>query len=85
MRMLQTLRLAKGRAADCHRRHSTRSQASYLTGFGLPTSRLAARLEVVSQPLPRLRFRIETQGWLTDVDGVATVMANQRAKTGFPS
>jgi lipid A 4'-phosphatase len=43
-----------------------------LHGFGLPTSRLAARLEVVSQPLPRrLRYRIETQGWLTDLDGFA--------------
>jgi hypothetical protein len=42
-----------------------------LHGFGLPTSRLAARFEVVSQPPSRLRYRIETQGWLTDVDGVA--------------
>ena len=44
-----------------------------LHGFGLPTSRLAARLEAVSQPLPALRFRIETRGWLTYVDGVATL------------
>lgn len=44
-----------------------------LHGFGLPTSRLAARLEVVSQPQPALRYRIETRGWLTDVDGVATL------------
>jgi hypothetical protein len=44
-----------------------------LLGFGLPASRLVARTEVVSQPLPRLRYRIETQGWLTDVDGVATL------------
>ncbi len=47
--------------------------AGELHGFGLPTSRLAARFEVVSQPLPRLRYRIEAQGWLTDVDGVATL------------
>lgn len=44
-----------------------------LHGFGLPRSRLAARLEVVSQPPSRLRYRIEAQGWLTDVDGVATL------------
>jgi lipid A 4'-phosphatase len=44
-----------------------------LHGFGLPTSRLAARMEVVSQQPPRLRYRIETHGWLTDVNGVATL------------
>ena len=44
-----------------------------LHGFGLPTSRLDTHLDVVLQPLPTLRYRIETQGWLTDVDGVATV------------
>jgi lipid A 4'-phosphatase len=44
-----------------------------LHGFGLPTSRLGARLEVVSQPLPALRYRIEARGWLTDVDGAVTV------------
>jgi membrane-associated phospholipid phosphatase len=44
-----------------------------LHGFGLPGSRLAAHLEVVPQPLPALRYRIEARGWLTDVDGVATL------------
>ena len=44
-----------------------------LHGFGLPTSRLGARLEVVSQPLPALRYRIEARGWLTDVDGAVTL------------
>jgi hypothetical protein len=44
-----------------------------LHGFGLPGSRLAARVEVLSQPQPALRYRIESRGWLTDVDGLATV------------
>lgn len=44
-----------------------------LHGFGLPTSRLGARLEVVSQPLPALRYRIEARGLLTDVDGAVTL------------
>ena len=44
-----------------------------LHGFGLPTSRLGARLEVVSQPFPALRYRIEARGWLTDVDGVVAL------------
>jgi lipid A 4'-phosphatase len=44
-----------------------------LHGFGLPGSRLAAGLEVSSQPRPALRYRIESRGWLTDVDGLATV------------
>jgi membrane-associated PAP2 superfamily phosphatase len=44
-----------------------------LHGFGLPGSRLAARAELVSRPQPALRYRIESRGWLTDVDGVATV------------
>jgi membrane-associated PAP2 superfamily phosphatase len=44
-----------------------------LHGFGLPGSSLAARVEVLSQPQPALRYRIESRGWLTDVDGVATL------------
>jgi lipid A 4'-phosphatase len=44
-----------------------------LHGFGLPTSRLAARLTNVSHPAPALRYTIEARGWLTDVDGVATL------------
>jgi len=46
-----------------------------LHGFGLPGSSLAARVEVLSQPQPTLRYRIESRGWLTDVDGLATVRA----------
>ncbi len=45
-----------------------------LHGFGLPTSRLEARLEVQERPPPaRVRYRIEERGWLTDVDGAATL------------
>jgi len=44
-----------------------------LHGFGLPGSRLAARVEVIAQPRPALRYRIESRGWLTDVDGLATL------------
>jgi lipid A 4'-phosphatase len=44
-----------------------------LHGFGLPRSRLAAQVEVLPQPQPALRYRIESRGWLTDVDGVATL------------
>ena len=44
-----------------------------LHGFGVPGSRLAARVEVLSQPQPALRYRIESRGWLTDVDGMATL------------
>jgi lipid A 4'-phosphatase len=44
-----------------------------LHGFGLPGSRLTAKFEQVSQPQPALRYRIESRGWLTDVDGAATV------------
>ena len=44
-----------------------------LHGFGFPGSHLAARLEVVSKPRRALLYRIESRGWLTDVDGLATV------------
>jgi len=44
-----------------------------LHGFGLPGSRLAGHIEMVSQPRAALRYRIESRGWLTDVDGMATV------------
>jgi len=44
-----------------------------LHGFGVPTSRLGARLEVVTQPVRALRYRVESRGWLTDVDGLATL------------
>jgi membrane-associated PAP2 superfamily phosphatase len=44
-----------------------------LHGFGFPGSRLAAQVESVSQPRVALRYRIESRGWLTDVDGLATL------------
>jgi lipid A 4'-phosphatase len=42
-----------------------------LHGFGLPGAHLGARVETVSDPAPALRYAIEAQGWLTDVDGFA--------------
>ncbi|HYX73605.1 MAG TPA: phosphatase PAP2 family protein [Steroidobacteraceae bacterium] len=47
--------------------------AGELHGFGLPGSRLEAHVVVVSQPHPALRYRIESRGWITDVDGTATL------------
>jgi membrane-associated PAP2 superfamily phosphatase len=44
-----------------------------LHGFGLPGSRLAAHVELISQPRAAVRYRIESRGWLTDVDGMATL------------
>jgi len=44
-----------------------------LHGFGLPGSRLAAQVEVLSSPHPVVLCRIESRGWLTDVDAVATL------------
>ena len=44
-----------------------------LHGFGFPHSRLAAHLDLIPRPRPALRYRIESRGWLTDVDGLATV------------
>ena len=44
-----------------------------LHGFGLPGSRLGAHLEIVPGPVPVVRYRIEARGWLTDVDGRATL------------
>ena len=44
-----------------------------LHGFGLPGSRLAANFEWTFRPQAALRYRIESRGWLTDVDGMATV------------
>jgi len=44
-----------------------------LHGFGLPGSHLTAHLDLPSQSPPRLRYRIEERGWLTDVDGTATL------------
>ncbi|HEY4589169.1 MAG TPA: hypothetical protein VII86_08065, partial [Thermoanaerobaculia bacterium] len=44
-----------------------------LHGFGLPMSRLEARFDLTSRPLPALRYRIEQHGWFTDLDGVVRV------------
>jgi len=44
-----------------------------LHGFGLPLSRLEARFDLTSRPLPALRYRIEQHGWFTDLDGVVRV------------
>jgi membrane-associated PAP2 superfamily phosphatase len=49
-----------------------------LHGFGLPGSRLAAHVESVLQPHAALRYRIESRGWLTDVDGSATLRVPAR-------
>jgi lipid A 4'-phosphatase len=49
-----------------------------LHGFGLPGSRLAAHVESVLQPYAALRYRIESRGWLTDVDGSATLRVPAR-------
>jgi lipid A 4'-phosphatase len=44
-----------------------------LHGFGLPGAHLGARIDSVSHPAPALRYRIAERGWLTDVDGFATL------------
>lgn len=44
-----------------------------LHGFGLLTAQLGAHLEVTPPPVPALRYRLEARGWLTDVDGDATL------------
>jgi lipid A 4'-phosphatase len=44
-----------------------------LHGFGLPLSRLGAHVEFIPDPVPRLVFRIEQRGLLTDLDGFASL------------
>jgi len=44
------------------------SVAGELHGFGLPTSQLRARAEFADAPQPTLRYRVEQQGWFTDLD-----------------
>jgi len=44
-----------------------------LHGFGLLTTQLGARLETTPPPAPVLSYHLEAQGWLTDVDGFATL------------
>jgi membrane-associated PAP2 superfamily phosphatase len=41
-----------------------------LHGFGLPMSRLEVGSNLISQPVPTLRYRIEQHGWFTDLDGI---------------
>jgi lipid A 4'-phosphatase len=47
--------------------------AGELHGFGLLTSQLGAHLDSTPPPAAVLRYRLEEQGWLTDVDGFATL------------
>jgi hypothetical protein len=42
-------------------------------GFGLPSSRLDASSQFVSEPIPTLAYRIEQRGWITDLDASATI------------
>ncbi len=44
-----------------------------LHGFGLPLSRLGARVEFIPNPAPMLLFRIEQRGLFTDLDGFVSV------------
>lgn len=44
-----------------------------LHGFGIPSAHLGARLETVPGRAPVLRYSIEARGWLTDVDGYASL------------
>jgi membrane-associated PAP2 superfamily phosphatase len=44
-----------------------------LHGFGLPGSRLDARVGFDLAPVPTLRYGIEQRGWFTDLDGAVTV------------
>ena len=50
-----------------------------LHGFGLPGSRLDARVELVARPRPALRYQLEARGWLSDVDGRATSSPDGRS------
>jgi hypothetical protein len=45
-----------------------------LHGFGLPTSRLRASYKFRADRGPALIYRIEQQGWFTDLDGAATIV-----------
>ena len=44
-----------------------------LHGFGLPGSQLDASLVFHALPTPTLSFRIEEQGWITDLSAFATI------------
>ncbi|MBZ5589280.1 MAG: phosphatase PAP2 family protein [Acidobacteriia bacterium] len=49
------------------------SVSGELHGFGLPTSRLRASTRFVAGPVPTLQYRIEQDGWFTDLDGSAAI------------
>ncbi len=49
------------------------SVSGELHGFGLPTSHLRASARFVARPVPTLEYRIEQQGWFTDLDGSAVI------------
>ncbi len=44
-----------------------------LHGFGIPSAHLGARFETLAGLAPALRYSIEARGWLTDVDGFASL------------
>jgi lipid A 4'-phosphatase len=44
-----------------------------LHGFGLPGSRLDVSASFHVEPIPTLAYRIEEQGWITDLSAVATI------------
>jgi lipid A 4'-phosphatase len=49
------------------------SVSGELHGFGLPRSRLFGEVQLDAQPIPVLHYRIEQQGWFTDLDGLVTL------------
>jgi len=44
-----------------------------LHGFGMPGSRLGTSMAFRSAPVPTLSYRIEEQGWITDLSASATI------------
>ena len=44
-----------------------------LHGFGMPGSRLGTSMAFRSAPIPTLSYRIEEQGWITDLSASATI------------
>lgn len=45
--------------------------AGHVHGFGLPTSSIQSKWEFEERPVPTLRYRVESIGWFTDIDGAA--------------
>ncbi|MGP8035582.1 MAG: hypothetical protein ACLPQ6_15750 [Steroidobacteraceae bacterium] len=50
-----------------------RSRSSFGAAWAKILVKLLRLFTVVSQPQPALRYRIEAQGWLTDIDGAVTL------------